>query len=157
VMNPSQPSRAPLVAMLVRTSAKIPVCRAQGTSRKRSTCCSRTASNITSIKSNGRISIGADRAKVRDLVPGSTSKARCARLIAVAQKPPAAKARRWLRDGIGGTRGCVLETTFGEETRRIFFRRTAFFGGCATGTRGQATNLSRRLPARVALLQCLHD
>jgi len=70
-------------------------------------------------------------------------------LIAVYQNPSKkAKANALAyADGIGGTRGGVLETTFAEETETDLFGEQAVLCGGANGARGEGLRDPRRGPA----------
>jgi ketol-acid reductoisomerase len=82
-------------------------------------------------------------------------------LIAVAQnasKHAKAKALAYA-DGIGGTRGGVLETTFGEETETDLFGEQAVLCGGATElvVKGYETLVEAGYQPAVAYYECLHE
>ncbi len=82
-------------------------------------------------------------------------------LIAVAQNPSKhAKAKALAyADGIGGTRGGVLETTFGEETETDLFGEQAVLCGGATElvVKGYETLVEAGYQPAVAYYECLHE
>src|SRR6202165_570461 len=82
-------------------------------------------------------------------------------LIAVAQNPSKrAKAKALAyADGIGGTRGGVLETTFGEETETDLFGEQAVLCGGATElvVKGFETLVEAGYQPEVAYYECLHE
>jgi ketol-acid reductoisomerase len=82
-------------------------------------------------------------------------------LIAVAQDPSKhAKAKALAyADGIGGTRGGVLETTFGEETETDLFGEQAVLCGGATElvVKGYETLVEAGYQPAVAYYECLHE
>src|SRR5208283_814285 len=82
-------------------------------------------------------------------------------LIAVAQNPSKhAKAKALAyADGIGGTRGGVLETTFAEETETDLFGEQAVLCGGATElvTAGWETLVEAGYQPEVAYFECLHE
>src|SRR5580698_6603978 len=82
-------------------------------------------------------------------------------LIAVAQNPSKhAKAKALAyADGIGGTRGGVLETTFGEETETDLFGEQVVLCGGATElvVRGYETLVEAGYQPAVAYYECLHE
>src|SRR5665213_1261639 len=82
-------------------------------------------------------------------------------LIAVAQNPSKqgkAKALAYA-DGIGGTRGGVLETTFAEETETDLFGEQAVLCGGATElvVKGWETLVEAGYQPAVAYFECLHE
>ena len=82
-------------------------------------------------------------------------------LIAVAQDPTGkahAKALAYAH-GIGGTRGGVLETTFGEETETDLFGEQAVLCGGATElvVKGFETLVEAGYQPEVAYYECLHE
>ena len=82
-------------------------------------------------------------------------------LIAVAQNPTGrahAKALAYAH-GIGGTRGGVLETTFGEETETDLFGEQAVLCGGATElvVKGFETLVEAGYQPEVAYYECLHE
>jgi ketol-acid reductoisomerase len=82
-------------------------------------------------------------------------------LIAVAQDATGkahAKALAYA-DGIGGTRGGVLETTFGEETETDLFGEQAVLCGGATElvVKGYETLVEAGYQPEVAYYECLHE
>src|SRR5471030_2734252 len=82
-------------------------------------------------------------------------------LIAVAQNPTGkahAKALAYA-DGIGGTRGGVLETTFAEETETDLFGEQAVLCGGATElvVKGYETLVEAGYQPAVAYYECLHE
>jgi ketol-acid reductoisomerase len=82
-------------------------------------------------------------------------------LIAVAQNPSKKGKARALAyaDGIGGTRGGVLETTFGEETETDLFGEQAVLCGGATElvVKGYETLVEAGYQPAVAYYECLHE
>jgi ketol-acid reductoisomerase len=82
-------------------------------------------------------------------------------LIAVAQNPSKhAKANALAyADGIGGTRGGVLETTFAEETETDLFGEQAVLCGGATElvVKGYETLVEAGYQPAVAYYECLHE
>jgi ketol-acid reductoisomerase len=82
-------------------------------------------------------------------------------LIAVAQNPSKrAKAMALAyADGIGGTRGGVLETTFAEETETDLFGEQAVLCGGATElvVKGYETLVEAGYQPAVAYYECLHE
>jgi ketol-acid reductoisomerase len=82
-------------------------------------------------------------------------------LIAVAQNPTKhAKANALAyADGIGGTRGGVLETTFAEETETDLFGEQAVLCGGATElvVKGYETLVEAGYQPAVAYYECLHE
>ena len=82
-------------------------------------------------------------------------------LLAVAQNPSKhAKAKALAyADGIGGTRGGVLETTFGEETETDLFGEQAVLCGGATElvVKGYETLVEAGYQPAVAYYECLHE
>jgi ketol-acid reductoisomerase len=82
-------------------------------------------------------------------------------LIAVSQNPSKrAKAKALAyADGIGGTRGGVLETTFGEETETDLFGEQAVLCGGATElvVKGYETLVEAGYQPAVAYYECLHE
>jgi hypothetical protein len=82
-------------------------------------------------------------------------------LIAVAQNPSKrAKAKALAyADGIGGTRGGVLETTFAEETETDLFGEQAVLCGGATElvVKGYETLVEAGYQPAVAYYECLHE
>jgi ketol-acid reductoisomerase len=82
-------------------------------------------------------------------------------LIAVAQNPSRhAKAKALAyADGIGGTRGGVLETTFAEETETDLFGEQAVLCGGATElvVKGYETLVEAGYQPAVAYYECLHE
>src|SRR5580704_2604424 len=82
-------------------------------------------------------------------------------LLAVAQDPSKhAKAKALAyADGIGGTRGGVLETTFGEETETDLFGEQAVLCGGATElvVKGYETLVEAGYQPAVAYYECLHE
>ncbi len=82
-------------------------------------------------------------------------------LIAVAQNPSKrAKAKALAyADAIGGTRGGVLETTFGEETETDLFGEQAVLCGGATElvVKGFETLVEAGYQPAVAYYECLHE
>ena len=82
-------------------------------------------------------------------------------LIAVAQNPgKRAKAKALAyADGIGGTRGGVLETTFAEETETDLFGEQAVLCGGATElvVKGYETLVEAGYQPAVAYYECLHE
>jgi ketol-acid reductoisomerase len=82
-------------------------------------------------------------------------------LLAIAQNPSKrgkAKALAYA-DGIGGTRGGVLETTFAEETETDLFGEQAVLCGGATElvVRGYETLVEAGYQPAVAYYECLHE
>ncbi len=82
-------------------------------------------------------------------------------LIAVAQNPSRqGKAKALVyADGIGGTRGGVLETTFAEETETDLFGEQAVLCGGATElvVKGYETLVEAGYQPAVAYYECLHE
>jgi ketol-acid reductoisomerase len=82
-------------------------------------------------------------------------------LIAVAQDATGKAHARALAyaDGIGGTRGGVLETTFGEETETDLFGEQAVLCGGATElvVKGFETLVEAGYQPEVAYYECLHE
>jgi ketol-acid reductoisomerase len=82
-------------------------------------------------------------------------------LIAVAQNPSKrAKAKALAyADGIGGTRGGVLETSFAEETETDLFGEQAVLCGGATElvVKGYETLVEAGYQPAVAYYECLHE
>src|SRR6201999_3693067 len=82
-------------------------------------------------------------------------------LMAIAQNPSKrAKAKALAyADGIGGTRGGVLETTFAEETETDLFGEQAVLCGGATElvVRGYETLVEAGYQPAVAYYECLHE
>ena len=82
-------------------------------------------------------------------------------LMAVSQNPSKhAKAKALAyADGIGGTRGGVLETTFGEETETDLFGEQAVLCGGATElvVKGYETLVEAGYQPAVAYYECLHE
>ena len=82
-------------------------------------------------------------------------------LLAVAQNPSKhAKAKALAyADGIGGTRGGVLETTFAEETETDLFGEQAVLCGGATElvVKGYETLVEAGYQPAVAYYECLHE
>jgi len=82
-------------------------------------------------------------------------------LIAVAQDPTGKAHARALAyaDGIGGTRGGVLETTFAEETETDLFGEQAVLCGGATElvVQGYETLVEAGYQPEVAYYECLHE
>ncbi len=82
-------------------------------------------------------------------------------LIAVSQNPSRqAKAKALVyADGIGGTRGGVLETTFAEETETDLFGEQAVLCGGATElvVKGYETLVEAGYQPAVAYYECLHE
>ena len=82
-------------------------------------------------------------------------------LLAVAQNPSKhAKANALAyADGIGGTRGGVLETTFAEETETDLFGEQAVLCGGATElvVKGYETLVEAGYQPAVAYYECLHE
>jgi ketol-acid reductoisomerase len=82
-------------------------------------------------------------------------------LLAVSQNPSKrAKAKALAyADGIGGTRGGVLETTFGEETETDLFGEQAVLCGGATElvVKGYETLVEAGYQPAVAYYECLHE
>src|SRR5579863_6944437 len=82
-------------------------------------------------------------------------------LIAVAQNPSKqAKAKALAyADGIGGTRGGVLDTTFAEETETDLFGEQAVLCGGATElvVKGYETLVEAGYKPEVAYYECLHE
>jgi ketol-acid reductoisomerase len=82
-------------------------------------------------------------------------------LMAVAQDASKQAKRKALAyaDGIGGTRGGVLETTFGEETETDLFGEQAVLCGGATElvVKGYETLVEAGYQPAVAYYECLHE
>src|SRR6202166_1475179 len=82
-------------------------------------------------------------------------------LIAVAQDATGKAHARALAyaDGIGGTRGGVLDTTFAEETETDLFGEQAVLCGGATelGVKGYETLVEAGYQPEVAYYECLHE
>jgi ketol-acid reductoisomerase len=82
-------------------------------------------------------------------------------LLAIAQNPSKHAKPKALAyaDGIGGTRGGVLETTFGEETETDLFGEQAVLCGGATElvVKGYETLVEAGYQPAVAYYECLHE
>jgi ketol-acid reductoisomerase len=82
-------------------------------------------------------------------------------LLAIAQNPSKRAKPKALAyaDGIGGTRGGVLETTFGEETETDLFGEQAVLCGGATElvVKGYETLVEAGYQPAVAYYECLHE